>query len=142
MCCGAGGFRSRARLTPRSRSVYSAAMPPRTPAGLASLPPLAPAGRELLEVLWSAPGPRSTRQIHDAVATSFPHRAGRKIQTTATLLTALVAQGWVAGEKRGGSRWGVPGSGHAGRRPAATRSAGGPGVLWAVAACGRIGLAH
>ena len=103
-------------LTPRPRSVYSAAIAPSTPAGLASLPLLPPAGRELLEVLWSAGGPRSTRQIHDAVATSFPHRAGRAIQTTATLLTALVAQGWVAGEKRGGNRWVY--------RPAVTRDEG------------------
>ena len=75
------------------------------PAGPASLPPLAPAARELMEVLWTAPGPRSTGAVHRAVASHYPTRAGQTIQTTATLLTALMARGWVIGEKRRGTRW-------------------------------------
>ena len=75
------------------------------PAGPASLPPLAPAARELMEVLWTAPGPRSTGAVHRAVASRYPARAGRAIQTTATLLTALMARAWVVGEKRRGTRW-------------------------------------
>lgn len=69
------------------------------------LPALTPAGRELLEVLWSAGRPLTTRQLQDAIARRFPHRAGRQIQTVSTLLAELMAQGWVAGEKRGGTRW-------------------------------------
>jgi predicted transcriptional regulator len=84
---------------PRQRS-------PSTPPGPgARLPALTPAGRELLEVLWSAGRPLTTRQLQDAIARRFPHRAGRKIQTVSTLLAELMAQGWVAGEKRGGTRW-------------------------------------
>ncbi len=71
----------------------------------ARLPALTPAGRELLEVLWSASRPLSTRQLQDAIGRAFPHRAGRKIQTVSTLVAELMAQGWVAGEKRGGTRW-------------------------------------
>jgi len=80
-------------------------MAPRTPASLASLPPLALAARELMEVLWQAPGPRSTRAVQDAIARRYAARAGRAIQTTATLLTMLMEQGWVVGRKRGGTRW-------------------------------------
>jgi predicted transcriptional regulator len=80
-------------------------MAPRAPAAPAALPRLAPAARELLEVLWHAPGPISTRAGTDAVARRYPHRAGRAIQTTATLLTALMARGRVVGEKRRGTRW-------------------------------------
>ncbi len=69
------------------------------------LPALTPAGRELLEVLWRAERPVTTRQLQDAIARRFPHRAGRRIQTVSTLLAELMAQGWVAGEKRGGTRW-------------------------------------
>jgi predicted transcriptional regulator len=58
-----------------------------------------------MEVLWSAGCPLTTRQLQDAIARAFPHRAGRKIQTVSTLLAELMAQGWVAGEKRGGTRW-------------------------------------
>jgi predicted transcriptional regulator len=58
-----------------------------------------------MEVLWHSPGPRSTRAVQDAVTERFPARAGRAIQTTATLLTSLVARGWAAGEKRRGTRW-------------------------------------
>jgi predicted transcriptional regulator len=58
-----------------------------------------------MEVLWRAGRRQSTRQLQDAMARCFPHRAGRKIQTVATLLVELMAQGWVAGEKRGGTRW-------------------------------------
>jgi len=76
-----------------------------TPAGSDSLPPLAPAARELMEVLWHAPRPLTTRAVHGAVASRYPARAGRAIQTTATLLTALMARGWVVGEKRRGTRW-------------------------------------
>ena len=76
-----------------------------TPAGPASLPPLARASRELMEVLWTAPRPLSTGAVHRAVASRYPARAGRAIQTTATLLTALMARGWVVGEKRRGTRW-------------------------------------
>ena len=76
-----------------------------TPAGPASLPPLARASRELMEVLWTAPRPLSTGAVHRAVASRYPARAGRAIQTTATLLTSLVARGWVVGEKRRGTRW-------------------------------------
>ena len=71
----------------------------------ARLPALTPAGRELLEVLWSAGRPLTTRQLQDAIARRFPHRAGREIQTVSTLVAELMAQGWVAGEKRGGTRW-------------------------------------
>jgi predicted transcriptional regulator len=71
----------------------------------ARLPALTPAGRELLEVLWNAGRPLTTRQLQDAIARAFPHRAGRKIQTVSTLVAELMAQGWVAGEKRGGTRW-------------------------------------
>jgi predicted transcriptional regulator len=71
----------------------------------ARLPALTQAGRELVEVLWRAGRPLTTRQLHDAIARRFPHRAGRKIQTVSTLLAELTAQGWVAGEKRGGTRW-------------------------------------
>jgi predicted transcriptional regulator len=71
----------------------------------ARLAALTPAGRELLEVLWSASRPLTTRQLQDAIALRFPHRAGRKIQTVSTLLAELMAQRWVAGEKRGGTRW-------------------------------------
>ena len=71
----------------------------------ARLPALTPAGRELMEVLWSAGRPLTTRQLQDASARRFPHRAGRQIQTVSTLLAELMAQGWVAGEKRGGTRW-------------------------------------
>lgn len=69
------------------------------------LPALTPAGREVLEVLWTRNAPQSTRALHDAVSRCFPERAGRQINTTSTLLTELVEQGWVAGRKRGGSRW-------------------------------------
>ena len=69
------------------------------------LPALTPAGRELLEVLWRSSRPMTTRQLQDAIARRFPHRAGRKIQTVSTLVAELMAQGWVAGEKRGGTRW-------------------------------------
>ena len=69
------------------------------------LPSLTPAGRELLEVLWRARRRLTTRQLQDAIGRAFPHRAGRKIQTVSTLLAELMAQGWVAGEKRGGTRW-------------------------------------
>jgi predicted transcriptional regulator len=71
----------------------------------ARLPALTPAGRELMEVLWSASRSPTTRQLQDAIARRFPHRAGRKIQTVSTLLAELMAQDWVAGEKRGGTRW-------------------------------------
>ena len=90
--------------------------PPRPDAAGARLPALTPAGRELMEVLWSAGRPLTTRQLQDAIARAFPHRAGRKIQTVSTLLAELMAQGWVAGEKRGGTRWVY--------RPAVTRSEG------------------
>jgi predicted transcriptional regulator len=69
-----------------------------------------------MEVLWRAGRPQSTRQLQDAIAGTFPHRAGRKIQTVATLLAELMAQGWVAGEKRGGTRWAY--------RPAVSRDTG------------------
>ena len=82
----------------------------------ARLPALTPAGRELMEVLWNAGRPLHTRQLQDAIARTFPHRAGRKIQTVATLLAELMAQGWVAGEKRSGTRWVY--------RPAVTRGDG------------------
>ncbi len=80
--------------------------PPSTPpdAG-ARLPALTPAGRELMEVLWRSGRSLATRQLQDAIARRFPHRAGRKIQTVSTLLAELMAQAWVAGEKRGGTRW-------------------------------------
>ena len=52
----------------------------------ASLPPLAPGARELMEVLWTAPRPLSTRAVHDAVAERYPARAGRAIQTIASVL--------------------------------------------------------
>jgi predicted transcriptional regulator len=45
-----------------------------------------------------------TRQLHDAISRRYPDRSGRRINTTSTLLAELVADGWVAGEKRGG-RW-------------------------------------
>jgi hypothetical protein len=45
---------------------------PTTPAAPASLPPLALAARELMEVLWHAPGPGSTRALHDAIARRYP----------------------------------------------------------------------
>ncbi len=77
---------------------------------------MTPAGRELLEVLWSASRALTTRQLQDAIARAFPHRAGRKIQTVSTLLAELMALGWVAGEKRGGTRWVY--------RPAVTRDEG------------------
>ena len=80
------------------------------------LPALTPAGRELLEVLWIAGRPLHTRQLQDAIALRFPHRAGRKIQTVSTLVAELMAQGWVAGEKRGGTRWAY--------RPAVSRGEG------------------
>jgi predicted transcriptional regulator len=86
------------------------------PAGPASLPPPAPAARELMEVLWHAPGPRSTRAVHDATARRYPARAGRAIQTTATLLTALMKQGGARARKRSGTRWVY--------EPAVSRSAG------------------
>jgi predicted transcriptional regulator len=70
----------------------------------------------LLEILWRAGRPLTTRQLQDAIARPFPHRAGRKIQTVSTLLAELMAQGWVAGEKRGGTRWVY--------RPAVTRGEG------------------
>jgi predicted transcriptional regulator len=57
-----------------------------------------------MEVLWVAGRPLTTHQLQDAIARTFPH-AGRKIQTASTLLAELMAQGWVAGEKRGGTRW-------------------------------------
>jgi predicted transcriptional regulator len=69
-----------------------------------------------MEVLWIAGCPLTTRQLQDAIARCFHHRAGRKIQTVSTLLAELMAQGWVAGEKRGGTRWVY--------RPAVTRSEG------------------
>jgi predicted transcriptional regulator len=69
-----------------------------------------------MEVLWIAGRPQTTRQLQDAISRRFPHRAGRKIQTVSTLLGELMAQGWVAGEKRGGTRWV--------HRPAVTRSEG------------------
>lgn len=69
------------------------------------LPPLTPAGREVLEVLWQRNGPQSTRALHDAVAGDYPERAGRRINTTSSLLVELMEQGWVTGEKHGGSRW-------------------------------------
>ena len=105
MCCGGGGFEPRPQLTPRPWPVYSVAMEPTTASGTASLLPLVPAARELMEVLWRAPGPRSTRAVHDAIARRYPARAGRAIQTTSTLLTVLMEQGWVVGWKRGGTRW-------------------------------------
>jgi predicted transcriptional regulator len=95
---------------PRQRS------PSNPPDPGSRLPALTPAGRELLEVLWSASRALTTRQLQDAIARRFPHRDGRKIQTTSTLLTELMAQGWVVGEKRGGTRWVY--------RPAVTRSEG------------------
>ena len=49
--------------------------------------------------------PLTTRRLVDAIARSFAHRAGGKIQTVSTLVAELMAQGWVAGEKRGGTRW-------------------------------------
>jgi predicted transcriptional regulator len=69
-----------------------------------------------MEVLWTAPRPLSTRAVADAIARRYPHRAGRAIQTTATLLTSLMAQGWAVGRKRGGTRWVY--------EPAVSRSAG------------------
>jgi predicted transcriptional regulator len=79
------------------------------------LPPLTLAGRELLETLWTREEPMSTRQLHDAISRRYPDRAGRKINTTSTLLAELVADGWVAGERHGGRwRW----------RPAVTRAEG------------------
>jgi predicted transcriptional regulator len=90
--------------------------PSNPPDAGARLPALTPAGRELMEVLWLAGRPQSTRQLQDAIARTFPHRAGRKIQTVSTLLAELMAQGWVAGEKRGGTRWVY--------RPAVTRGEG------------------
>lgn len=70
-----------------------------------SLPPLTPAGREVLEVLWQRERPQTTRALHDAIARRYPERAGRRINTTSTLLVELMERGWVTGEKRGGSRW-------------------------------------
>jgi predicted transcriptional regulator len=58
-----------------------------------------------MEVLWNAGRPLTTRQLQDAIARAFPHRAGREIQTVSTLVAELMAHGWVAGEKRGGTRW-------------------------------------
>jgi predicted transcriptional regulator len=69
-----------------------------------------------MEVLWSAGRPLTTRQLQDVIARTFPHRAGRKIQTVSTLLAELMAQRWVVGEKRGGTRWAY--------RPAVSRGEG------------------
>lgn len=69
-----------------------------------NLPPLTIAGRELLETLWLRNEPVTTRRLHDAIGRAYPERAGRKINTTSTLLAELVADGWIAGEKHGG-RW-------------------------------------
>lgn len=46
----------------------------------------------------------STRQLHDAIGRRYRERAGRELNTTSTLLAALVEDGWIAGEKHGG-RW-------------------------------------
>lgn len=68
------------------------------------LPVLTPAGREILEVLWRKSRPQRTADLHQAVSATFRQRAGRQINSTSTLLTELMEQGWVAGTKRGG-RW-------------------------------------
>lgn len=69
-----------------------------------SLPVLTPAGREILEVLWRQSRPLRTTDLHKAVSATFRRRAGRRINSTSTLLTELMEQGWVAGTKHGG-RW-------------------------------------
>lgn len=71
----------------------------------ATLPPLPPASRELLETLWTRNGPVNTRSLHDAATARYPHRAGRRINTTSSLLAALAQQGWIRGWKAGGTRW-------------------------------------
>lgn len=86
----------------RGATAAAAAAPP-APGKL--LPALTPAGREVMEVLWTRSSPQSTRALHDGVSRRFPDRAGRQINTTSTLLTELIDQGWVTGRKRGGSRW-------------------------------------
>jgi predicted transcriptional regulator len=76
---------------------------------------LTPAGREILEVLWRQPRPMRTTDLHRAVAATFRQRAGRRLNSTSTLLTELMAQGWVTGTKHGARwRW----------EPSVTRSAG------------------
>lgn len=85
------------------------------------LPPLTLAGRELLETLWTREESMSTRQLHDAISRRYPDRSGRRINTTSTLLAELVADGWVAGEKRGGRwRW----------RPTVSRAEGLTQLAW------------
>jgi hypothetical protein len=49
--------------------------------------------------------------VHDGNAERYPARAGRAIQTTSTLLTVLMRQGLVAGEKRNGGALGLRGGG-------------------------------
>lgn len=71
----------------------------------APLPSLSPALRELVETLWAHARPLTTRQLQDATARRHPQRAGRKINSTSSLLESLVAAGWVTGDKRGGGRW-------------------------------------
>lgn len=94
------------RSARRDDPVRGAGQRPSTGEGEAGdLPPLTRAGREALEVLWQRSRPLSTRALHDEISRRYPERAGRRINTTSTLLVELMEQGWVTGEKRGGSRW-------------------------------------
>lgn len=50
------------------------------------------------------PGQLNTRAVADAITGRYTERAGRAgraIQTTATLLTVLMEHGWAVGRKRG-----------------------------------------